>query len=148
MKRFFRKLGIGCVENGFAGFQEAVKSGHIFRGKLGNFRAGLVFVSMRLEHRAIIKADAVERIDRLECDIIFQSATTQRPKLVEEMRRCQDCRPCIEGEPVLPERVGPASRCIQLVEDRDAVAFRTQPDGSGQAAKACADNNRMRGFIV
>jgi hypothetical protein len=46
----FRKLSVRRIENGFAGLQEAVKSGHVFRREFRDFSPGPFNIGMGFKH--------------------------------------------------------------------------------------------------
>ena len=87
-----------------------------------------------------MEADVVEGIERLQRHVIRERGTGERPQLLEDEGGGDDGGAGIEGEAVLAEHRGAAARLLQLLEDRDAVAARAEPDRGGKPAKAAADD--------
>ena len=94
-------------------------------------------------HRAVMEADVVEGIERLQRHVIGERGTGERPQLLEDEGGGDDGGAGIEGEAVLAEHRGAAARLLQLLEHADAVAPRAQPDRRGEPAQAAADHGGM-----
>ena len=127
-----------------AGGEEALVAGHVARreaGDLGAHRRGIAAV---VEARAIVEADAIERRNRSQVDVVGEASAAQAPQLLEQEGRGDHRRPGIEGEAILAVHIGPAARRIELLEHADPVTPRPQPHRRGQPAEAAADDDGMR----
>src|SRR6056297_1413124 len=91
--------------------------------------------------RPVGPADLVERVKRAQVDVGVEVAPAGGPELAEHLRHRHDRRTEVEPVPVLGHGGGPPADDIQLVENRDAVAFRAEPHRRGEAAEARADDD-------
>ena len=130
-----------------AGGHEAVVASDVVGREAGDLGAHGVGVAAVVEGGAVVEADAVERVDRAEFDVVGEGAAAQRPEFFEEDRRGDDGGAGVEGEAVLAEDGGAAAGFGEALEDGDAVAAGAEPDGGGEPAEAAADDDGMRGEV-
>ena len=98
--------------------------------------------------RSVVEADAIERRQRPQIDVVGHAPAAERPEFLEQERRGDDGRTGIEGEAVLAIDIGAPARRIELFQHRDAIAARPEADRRGKSAKARADHDRMRATVA
>ncbi len=101
-------------------------------------------VAAPIEMRAIREGDAIERIERLQRDMVRQPLAAERPKLLQQIRRGDERGAAIEGETILLQHGGATPGGVEPVHHCHAIAPRAQADRGGQATDARADHDRMR----
>ena len=134
--------------DGLAGGQEALVAGHIRRRQPSHLGPHGLGVAAVVEQRAIVKAHPVEGRDRPQVHIVGQALAAQGPQFFKQEGRGDHRGAGIKSEAVLAMHPGPAARLGQLLQHRHPVAPGAQTHRSGQAAKAAADDHRMRPAIA
>lgn len=103
-----------------------------------------VLVADEVEGLTGMELDPVERVDRHQLDVVLEPLAEEGEQLLEQMRRRDDRRAGVEGEPVLPEDPRPSARLIECLAERDAIAPRAKPQRGGDAAEPRTDHDGVR----
>ena len=118
-----------------------MKALHIGRVEGGDLRQhGCVVVAV-IKVRAVVKADAVEGGHQAQVDMVFHVFAAQGEQLFDQVRQGDDGRARVEGEAVLLVHISAAASHVELFEHLYLVALDAEPDGSGQATKASANDD-------
>ena len=123
---------------------EAFVPGGIARADAAHLGAHLVGVTAVVELVAVVEADAVERVERAQLDVVGQLAPGQRPQLFKQKGHGDDGRAGVEHMAVLVVHIGAATGRVELLQHGHAPAFGGQAHGRGQPTKAAADDHRVR----
>src|SRR5262249_10455530 len=114
--------------------------------ELAHFGGHALGVAGVVEDAAVVEADAVERVDGDERDVLFELLAGEREQLFEQEGRGDDRRAAVEGEAGVAVDVAAAAGLVALVDERDGEAAGLQADGGGESAEAGADDDdRGRG---
>ena len=144
VERHVAKLFKADPEDVFRRFHEAIIGRHIFGADLRDLPQHVFLVVGIIEVRAVVEADAIERVHRLQDDIVRQLLAAELPQLLEQIRRGDDGRAGVESETILAINVAAATRCIELFQHRDAIALRPQTNCCGETTETRADHDGMR----
>ncbi len=88
-----------------------------------------------------MKPYAVKGFHGAKVDIARHGLATEGPEFFEQEGRRDDGGAGIEGEAVLLEDAGAATRGAQALEHRDPVPLHRQTNGSGEPTESAANDN-------
>jgi hypothetical protein len=113
-------------------------------GEARHFGVHALGIAGVVEHAAVGKTDAVERVDRHQLEVLLHLASGEREQLLEQKRRGDDGGPAVEREPGVAIDVGAPAGGVALVDHGDGKSARLQANGRGQPAEAGADDHHAR----
>src|SRR5829696_4783452 len=73
--------------------------------------------------------------------MVLDAAPRDLEQLPDEPWRRDDRRAGVEHEPVLLEHVGSSTGLVELLDNRDLMSLRLEPDRRGKPAEAAADHH-------
>jgi hypothetical protein len=98
-------------------------------------------VARVIEHVTVVETDPIEGVHRTEIDVVREALATELPELLEEKRRRDDGRACIEDEALVAEDAGAPSGLVETIDDSDAITATEQTNGGGEPTEAGADHD-------
>ena len=105
-------------------FHEALVAGSVRGADPAHFGAHAVGVTAVVKVVAVGKANAVERVELFEGDVVSQTPAGQRPQLFKQRWHGDDGRARVKSVAALAVDISAAARRVQFLQHRDAPAAR------------------------